>query len=116
MRVLLDAHLSGRRLGRLLERRGHDVVALSEEAKYAGLADDQVLMLATAERRVLMTRNSRDFAPILREWAEAARAHGGCVLIWTLRQDEHSAIARELARLFRERPRQQDWRGITLAI
>jgi Domain of unknown function (DUF5615) len=116
MRVLLDAHFSRRRLGALLARRGHDVVALSEDAKYAGLADDQVLALATAEERVLVTRNSRDFAPILRDWAEGGRSHGGCVLIWTLRPDEHATIARRLERLFRDRPTQRAWRDLTIAI
>ena len=33
------------------------------------------LELATTEERVLITRNSRDFAPLAREWAEASRHH-----------------------------------------
>jgi hypothetical protein len=40
---------------------------------------------------VLITRNSRDFAPIAREWAEARRSHAGLILIWTL---DHSQFAR----------------------
>lgn len=116
MRLLLDANLSGRRVGRLLERRGHDVLALSSDAAFARLSDDEVLALAVRQRRILVTRNSRDFAPILREWAEGGRSHSGCVLIWTLEHREFGAIVAALDRLFAARPRQTDWRDLTLAV
>jgi hypothetical protein len=46
VRLLLDAYLSSRRIGGRLGVAGHDVLAL-----------------ATKRQRVLVTRNSRDFAP-----------------------------------------------------
>lgn len=116
MRLLLDANLSGRRVGRLLEGRGHDVLALSNDARLARLSDDEVLALAAREQRILVTRNSRDFAPILREWAEGGRSHSGCILIWTLEHRDFSAIVAALDRLFTERSRQRDWRDLTLAV
>ena len=116
MRLLLDEQLSRRRLVPLLERRGHDVLAIAGTAAHEGLTDEEVLSLAAAERRILVTRNSRDFAPILREWAEGQRRHAGCVLIWSLRANEHAAIARALERLFDERPRQEAWRDLAVAI
>jgi len=116
VRVLLDAHLSGKRLGPLLTRRGHDVLALSERPELAPLPDDEVLAFGTADNRIVVTRNSRDFVPILREWAEGSRAHAGCVLIWSLQSREHAAIARALDRAFADRPRQAAWRGLTIAI
>jgi predicted nuclease of predicted toxin-antitoxin system len=116
MRLLLDANLSGRRIARPLRERGHDVLALAESSEYEGLDDPDVLALAAAERRVLVTRNSRDFAPILREWAEARRTHAGCILIWTLKHHEFGAIVRRVERLLDERPRQPDWLNLVIAV
>lgn len=45
-----------------LETAGHDVPALAVDRTFAGLDDPLVLALAAAEHRVLVTRNSRDFA------------------------------------------------------
>ena len=84
MRILLDANLSPKRIGSALRVRGHDVLSLAADASLGALDDPQVLELAAQEDRILVTRNSRDFAPLLREWAEADRHHAGCILIWTL--------------------------------
>jgi len=116
MRLLLDANLSPRRIARPLRERGHDVLALAESAAYEGLDDPGVLALATSDRRIVVTRNSRDFAPILREWAESGRTHGGCILIWTLRHDEFGPIVHDVERLLAERPRQQDWQDLAVAL
>lgn len=116
MRLLLDANLSGRRIARPLRDDGHDVLALSERPDLEGLADPEVLVLAAAEGRILVTRNSRDFAPLLREWAEAGRSHAGCVLIWTLRHDEFGPILEGLRRRLAERPEQSAWRDVAVAL
>lgn len=80
MRLLLDANLSPKRIGRLLERQGHDVLSLVADPTLSSLDDPEVLVLAADEHRILVTRNARDFAPLLREWAEAGRQHAGCIL------------------------------------
>lgn len=116
MRLLLDANLSGRRLGRPLRDDGHDVMALSERPELEGLADPEVLGLAAAEGRVLITRNSRDFAPLLRDWAEAGRSHAGCILIWSLRHDEFGPILQGLRHLLDERPDQSAWVDVAVAL
>ncbi len=116
MRLLLDANLSGRRIARPLREDGHDVLALSERPELEGLADPEVLAIAAAEGRTLVTRNSRDFAPLLREWAEAGRSHAGVVLIWTLRHDEFGPILEGLRRLLAERPEQSRWRDVAVAL
>lgn len=116
MRLLLDANLSPRGIGEPLRRAGHDVLALASEPALEGLDDPDVLALATSENRILVTRNSRDFAPILREWAEAGRAHAGCVLIWSLDHSQFSAIMTGLERLLVQRPHQGDWHEITVAL
>lgn len=116
MRLLLDANLSGRRIARPLRRDGHDVLALSERSDLEGLADADVLALAASDERILVTRNSRDFAPLLREWAEAGRMHAGCVLIWTFRHDEFGPILEGLRRLLAERSEQSAWREVAVAL
>ena len=116
MRLLLDANLSGRRIARPLREDGHDVTALSERPDLEGLADPEVLALAAAEDRILVTRNSRDFAPLLREWAEAGRSHAGCVLIWTLKHDDVGPILEGIRRLLAERSEQSRWRDVAVAL
>ena len=81
MRILLDAHISGRTVGKALTEGGHDVRALDSEMELEGLSDPEVLELATAEGRVLVTANIRDFEPLLREWAGESRPHTGMILV-----------------------------------
>lgn len=81
MRILLDAHVSGRTVGKALIQVGHDVRALDSEIELEGLADPEVLELAAAEDRVLVTANIRDFEPLLREWAGEGRSHAGVILV-----------------------------------
>ncbi len=81
MRILLDAHISGRTVGKALIESGHDVRALDSEVEFEGLPDPEVLELAAAERRVLVTANIRDFEPLLREWAGESRTHPGVILV-----------------------------------
>ncbi|MGP0100799.1 MAG: DUF5615 family PIN-like protein [Solirubrobacteraceae bacterium] len=115
MRILLDANLSPRGVADRLRETGHDVLALAENAAFEGLPDPQVLELATTEKRVLVTRNSRDFAPLAREWAEAQRAHAGLILIWTLDHSEFTRIVAGIELYIQRWPAQDQWRGLTVA-
>lgn len=115
MRLLLDANLSPRGIAAKLRNKGHDVLSLAEDAVFEGISDPQVLELATAEGRVLITRNSRDFAPLAREWAEAQRTHPGIVLIWTLDHSQFAKIVAGVEQQLKLRPTQADWRDITAA-
>jgi predicted nuclease of predicted toxin-antitoxin system len=81
MRIQLDAHISGRSVGKALTEGGHDVRALDSEVELEGLSDPEVLELAAAEGRVLVTAKVRDFEPLLREWAGEGRSHAGVVLV-----------------------------------
>ena len=81
MRILLDAHISGRSVGRALTESSHEVRALDSEIDLEGLSDPEVLELAAAEGRVLVTANVRDFEPLLREWAGKGRLHAGVILV-----------------------------------
>jgi hypothetical protein len=114
--LLLDANLSGRRIAGPLRAAGHDVLALNAHPELEGLSDPEVLALAAEETRILVTRNSKDFAPLLREWAGASRHHAGCILIWTLGHHEFARIVNAVERLFAERPKQRDWQDLAVAI
>ena len=116
MRLLLDANLSPKRIGAALAEPGHDVLALATDPALGALDDPDVLALAAEEQRVLVTRNAKDFAPLLREWAEAGRAHAGCILIWTLAHHEFGAIIDGVSRLLAARPDSQAWQDVTVAL
>jgi predicted nuclease of predicted toxin-antitoxin system len=115
LRLLLDANLSPRAIAAKLREAGHDVLALAEDATFEGLPDPQVLELAASEQRVLVTRNSRDFAPLARQWAEAGRSHTGIILIWTLDHSQFAEILAGVQRQLQQRPSQERWRDITVA-
>jgi hypothetical protein len=115
LRLLLDANLSPRGVAAPLRENGHDVLALAEDAAFEGLSDPHVLELAASEGRVLITRNSRDFAPITREWAEAQRSHAGLILIWTLDHSQFAAVVTGIEHQLDLWPSQGQWRDLTVA-
>ncbi len=116
MRLLLDANLSPRRIGSALHAAGHDVLPLAEDATLEGLDDPVVLELAASQQRILVTRNSRDFAPLAREWAEAQRQHAGLILIWTLDHNQFGEIITGVERLISQWPDQEQWRDLVVAL
>lgn len=116
MRLLLDAHLSGSRIGRELRAQGHDARALSDDPNAEGLEDEHVLALATTERRILVTHDVTHFPEILRSWAEAGRSHSGVILVYGIRPGEFGAIVEGLAQLLGETSRQADWIDVVMAL
>ena len=116
MRVLLDANLSPGRIGDPLRERGHNVRALAAEPDLEGLDDEPVLELATQDERILVTRNSRDFAPLTRRWSEAGREHAGVILIWSFTHRQFNEIVHGVDHWFGEYPNPQHWRGLVVAI
>jgi predicted nuclease of predicted toxin-antitoxin system len=98
VRLLLDAHVSGPRIGVRLTAVGQDVRALDQELPLEGLDDDEVLSLAAAEERILVTDNVRDFPAILREWAAAERSHAGVILVDGIDHREFDVIVRGIER------------------
>ena len=116
MRLLLDAQLSHRFVAAPLRARGHDVLSLQEERALDALRDADVLALAASESRIVVTRNSKDFSPLLRRWAEGGQEHAGCILIWSYEHGSHGEIVGGLERLFAELPRQEDWKNLARAL
>ena len=116
MRLVLDAHASGRRVGRRLEAHGHDVRALDQEPALEGLDDEQVLAAATAEQRILVTHNIRDFPAIVREWAAAQRSHTGVILVYGIDHREFEVIVRGIQRCLELYSDPASWHDLALVV
>ena len=116
MRFLLDAHVSGPRVGQRLTVAGHEVRALDQEPALEGLDDDDVLALAAAEERILVTHNVRDFPAILREWSAARRDHSGVILVYGIDHREFDLTVRGVQRCLELYPEPTTWRDLAVVV
>ena len=66
MKLLLDEMLSPA-IARELRGRGHDVEPIAGNSDREALSDPEVLALARAEHRTIVTNNLRDFRPLHHE-------------------------------------------------
>lgn len=66
MKLLLDEMLSPA-IARELRARGHDAEAVAGQPDRIALSDPDVLALARAEHRAVVTNNLRDFRPLHHE-------------------------------------------------
>jgi predicted nuclease of predicted toxin-antitoxin system len=98
VRFLLDAHVSGPKVGNRLQAARHDVRALDQEPALEGLDDEDVLALACEEERILVTNDIGDFPSILREWAAAQRSHAGVILVYGIDHREFELVIRGILR------------------
>jgi Domain of unknown function (DUF5615) len=92
------------------------VRGVGDERDLEGLADESVLELAAQDNRILITRNSRDFAPICRTWAEAGRDHAGVILIWTISHRQYGEIIRGVERWLEQIPDAAAWHGTVVSL
>jgi predicted nuclease of predicted toxin-antitoxin system len=109
LRFLLDAHVSGPRIGRPLEQDGHDVRALDQELALERLGDDRVLALAAEEQRILVTNDVGDFPSMLRAWAAAQRSHAGVILVYAVDHREFDLVVRGIQRCLELYPEPDSW-------
>ena len=116
MRIVLDEQLSPRRVGEPIARHGHDVACVASESGLRGLTDHELLTYVAAERRVLITRNARDFVPIARDWADAGRRHAGILVIWSRDTDEFGALVAELVEALAAVGGQRAWANLTRSL
>lgn len=79
MRLLLDEQHDPE-VASQLRARGHDLSALAELGGLRGLSDVEVVDLATAERRAIVTEDVRDFIVEHRRRLAAGIHHFGIVL------------------------------------
>ena len=109
MRLLLDAQLSGNVIGHRLRQQGHDVVALTDHPELEGIDDSEVLALATADNRIVITHNVKDFPDILRDWAEEGRTHAGCIVLVGIRLNEFGVLMRAIEAALKAQSDQREW-------
>lgn len=81
MKLLLDEMLSPA-IARELRERGHDAEAIAGHPDREALSDPEVLALARAERRAVVTNNLRDFRPLHHEAiTPGGQGHYGMIFI-----------------------------------
>lgn len=78
--VLLDEMFSGV-IAAQFRVRGHDVIAVVEDASLTGLADEELLAHAAGAGRALVTANIKDFEPLDRRYKAAGKTHAGIILL-----------------------------------
>lgn len=67
-------------IARQLRRRGHDVIAIGEQAGDRGKPDAAVLALAVAEHRTIVTNDRVDHPALFDDMLRDGRAHPGLLL------------------------------------
>jgi hypothetical protein len=83
LRLLLDEMFSPL-VAAELRARGHDALAIKERDEWQSLSDPDVVALARAERRAVVTANVRDFRPLHAELvAPGGDGHFGMVFVPT---------------------------------
>ncbi|CAN5572837.1 hypothetical protein BH23CHL8_BH23CHL8_01810 [soil metagenome] len=80
MRLLLDEHYSTE-IAESLRRRGHDVVGVAERRELRSRRDIEILTIAAAEGRVVVTEDVRDFAMLGSRRLPTKRPHRGILLV-----------------------------------
>ena len=78
MKLLLDEHFSPE-IARQLRSKGHDVVAARERSEPHALSDWDLLGIARAERRALVTENVVDFVEVHRQSVVRGEPHFGLI-------------------------------------
>lgn len=78
MKLLLDHHISPL-VAIHLREVGHDVVSAAEQ-NWQRAPDEDLVVLASGDRRTVVTANVRHFAPIARDMAERGEDHWGIVI------------------------------------
>jgi hypothetical protein len=105
VRLHLDSDASIRTLYSVLLQRGLDVTRTPNSWMLADASDEQQLLGATAQGRVIFTFNVRDFMVL----AERYQAHAGILLaaqaMWSL-----TALISALQRVLEE-TEAEEWRG-----
>lgn len=108
MRLLLDAHVSGKRIGKALRGKGHDVLN-ADDPSLEGWSDPDLMERAAEEQRVLVTSNVKDFWPLATEWAAEGRSHAGLIFLSkSVRHEQFGRVIRGVEALL-EGTTQEEW-------
>lgn len=106
-RLLLDEMLSAA-IAEQLEPY-LDVRAVSSDVATRGLPDADVLALATAEERVLITDNIGDFVALSADWAAAGKTHAGLLFISSKTYPQDRARTGRIVAALRARSEARHW-------
>lgn len=93
-----------------MKELGHDVLAVAEERDLDGCPDEEIMEIASVQRRILVTFDAADFPRICRDWIEAGKSHWGCAVVVGIRHHEFGAIVQALEGTFQTRADPKDWR------
>jgi predicted nuclease of predicted toxin-antitoxin system len=98
LRLYAD-HIVDERFSVDLRRNGFDLI-LAREVGNQLLSDEEHLVWATAQNRVILTHDRKDFIPLAKAWALAGREHTGVILSAQPGEDiPYGALLRRLLRL-----------------
>ena len=111
MRLLLDEMLSPA-IARELRSHGHDVEAVAGNPEHEALSDPDVLALARAQHRAVVTNNLRDFRPLHHEAITPGGAgHYGMIFIpgsYRRTRADTGKIVSRLEAILTQHPGEQD--------
>lgn len=62
-----------------LRKLGVDAISIHDRSQLEGSSDEEVMRVAIAERRVLVTNNVRDYAPLVEGFGLRGETHFGVV-------------------------------------
>lgn len=102
MRLLLDEmHAPG--IADRLSAESFDVIAVAAQPGLRGTPDADLLALAAAEGRALVTENVADFMALASHWASTGASHAGLIFTHPRTFDRASrAYPQNLARALRQ--------------
>ena len=107
LKLLLDEHISPRVAKGL--RRQHrwltvNFMAEREKGRFLGQDDSACLEHAEKQGLTLVTYDRRTIPPLLKDWAEAGRNHGGIIFVdeKTISPSDIGGQVRALSKLIRE--------------
>lgn len=92
MKALLDEHLAPQ-IAVLLCDAGYDVQAVAHRPELIGSSDSSILEVATSEGRAVITKNVKDFRPLVAARLAQGGTHGGLILVPSTRTRTRSAIS-----------------------
>jgi hypothetical protein len=107
LKLLLDEHISPDVADGL--RRRHQSLAIHwmaewEDGGFLGKDDSACLLEAAEQRLTLVTYDRRTIPPLLKNWAEEGRRHGGVIFVdeKTISPADIGDLVRALFQLFKE--------------
>jgi hypothetical protein len=113
LRILLDEHISPRVAAgiRLRDKKIiiRDMVEW-ENGSFLGQEDSTCLREALVQKLTLVTYDRRTIPPLLKNWAEEGRQHGGVIFVdeKTISQADIGGLIQSLGKLVKE-TRDLDW-------